>query len=196
MAVTLDPRAFAAGYIARLRDVLALISLDEVASFIRIVVEARDRGAMIFFLGNGGSAATASHFANDVAVGGRNPGKPFRAMSLTDNVAVLTAVANDRGYDRIFIEQLEILMQPGDVVVAISASGNSPNVLRAVEYANASGITVGLTGFDGGKLRQIAQYGAHVPTEKGAYGLVEDAHMALDHLLGAYLIEYCRAESV
>ena len=115
--------------------------------------------------------------------------RPFRAISLTDNVPVLTAIANDYGYDEIFLKQLEVLMSPGDVVVAISVSGNSPNVLRAVEYAQAHGATtVALTGFDGGKLRPLAQLGVHVPTTRGEYGPAEDVHMILDHLVSACLM--------
>ncbi len=179
---------WAAGYLRYLSEVLAGIDGAEIAGFIRTLTNARDRGSRVFFIGNGGSAATASHFANDLAIGTRPARKPFRVTSLTDNVAVLTAIANDFGYDRIFVEQLKSEMQPGDVVVAISASGNSPNLLVAVEWANANGgVTVGLTGFDGGRLAALAQQKVHVPSNKGEYGPVEDAHMVLDHLVGNYL---------
>ena len=191
-----EPRAFATAYLQYLSQVLSRIDVGEIAAFVTEVLDARSRGARIFFLGNGGSAATASHFANDVAIGSRAWQKPFRAMSLTDNVAVMTAIGNDYGYDQIFVLQLKTLLMPGDVVVAISASGNSPNVLRAVEYANQIGaITIGLTGFDGGQLRRIASKSVHVPTNIGEYGPVEDAHMVLDHLVGAYVMQFCLAQA-
>jgi D-sedoheptulose 7-phosphate isomerase len=107
----------------------------------------------------------------------------------------VTAIANDDGYEQLFVQQLAVLMRPGDLVVAISASGNSPNVLRAVEYANANGAaTIGLTGFDGGKLKGLARHAVHVPTAKGEYGPVEDAHMVLDHLVASSLVRRVRAE--
>ncbi len=186
---------FARGYLDYLSQVLAQLDATAIASFVETLLQARAREAQIFFIGNGGSAATASHFANDIAIGSRSATKPFRALSLTDNVAILTAIGNDYGYDEIFIRQLKILMHPGDVVVAISASGNSPNVIKAIEYANAQGaITVGLTGFDGGKLKELAQINVHAPTNKGEYGPVEDVHMILDHLAGAFLMQVCQAE--
>jgi len=186
---------FARAYLDHLTRVVRRIDSDEIARFVAIIEEARERGACIFFIGNGGSAATASHFANDIAIGTRTgDGKPFRALSLTDNAAVMTAIANDDGYDDIFVQQLRALMQPGDVVVAISASGRSPNVVNAIEYANANdAVTVALTGFAGGPLREIARHGVHVPTGEGEYGPVEDVHMILDHLVGSYLARRVRA---
>jgi D-sedoheptulose 7-phosphate isomerase len=191
-----SPAAFARGYLAYLTKVLSALDEAAIAAFIDLLVDARERSATIFFIGNGGSAATASHFANDIAIGSRSQNKPFKALSLTDNMALLTAVANDFGYDEVFTAQLKLYLKPGDVVVAISASGNSPNVVKAIEYANAHGATtVGLTGFDGGQLKRLAKLGVHVPTAKGEYGPTEDAHMVLDHLVGAFLIELCRAEA-
>jgi D-sedoheptulose 7-phosphate isomerase len=190
-----QPAAFARGYLTYLWEIVSKLDENEIARFVDALLEARERDARIFFIGNGGSAATASHFANDIAIGCREWEKPFRAMSLTDNVPIITAVANDYGYEEIFVLQLKSLMKPGDVVVAISASGNSPNVVNALEYANERGaVTVALTGFDGGKLRQVAQRAVHVPTNKGEYGPVEDVHMILDHLVGGYLMHRCRAD--
>jgi D-sedoheptulose 7-phosphate isomerase len=183
---------FADGYLRYLTDVLARIDRESVARFAEALLAARDRSARIFFLGNGGSAATATHWVSDLT---RWRGRPFRALSLTENVAVLTAVANDFGYQHVFRQQLETLMGPGDMVVAISASGQSPNVIEAIEYANANGaITVGLTGFDGGRLRELAQIHVHAPTNHGEYGPAEDVHMVLDHLVTAYLWQVCAAE--
>lgn len=180
---------YARRYFAYLSVVAAGIDLRAIARFADILDDARARGANIFFMGNGGSAATASHFANDLGKGASVDGcKPFRAVSLADNVALITALANDEGYDRIFTAQLEKLLGEGDVVVAISASGNSPNIVKAVEYANSVGaVTVGLTGFSGGRLKEVAQHCIHVETPKGEYGPVEDVHMILDHLVTTYL---------
>jgi D-sedoheptulose 7-phosphate isomerase len=188
--------AFAREYLERLHGTLDAIDPEAVSSFIEALLSARDRGARIFFLGNGGSAATASHFANDIGFSCRSWLRPFRVTSLTDNSAVITAIANDFGYEEVFALQLKTALMPHDVVVAISVSGNSPNVVRAVEYANAVGaVTVGVTGFDGGRLRKIAHLSVHVPTRTGDYGPAEDAHMVIDHLVGAALIEVCRAET-
>ena len=152
-------------------------------------MNARKRKATIFFIGNGGSAATASHFANDISIGTNDYDKPFKAISLTDNVPILTALGNDFGFDEIFVRQLRVLGQPGDVVVGISASGNSANLLKAFEYAKKINIkTVAITGFDGGKLKTMADEGIHVPTGTKEYGPAEDAHMILNHLVGAYLM--------
>lgn len=191
-----SPVAFAKGYVAHLSKTLEALDAQAIASFIELLLKARESENTVFFLGNGGSAATSSHFANDIAVGTRSTRKPFRVVSLTDNVAVMTAIANDYSYDDIFLIQLKYQMRKGDIVVGISASGNSPNVLKAIEYANAEGAhTVGLTGFDGGRLRQLVQTSIHVQTGKGEYGPVEDAHMVLDHLIGGFLMQVCRAES-
>lgn len=193
---TPDPVAFAGAYVKYVAAVLDGIDTAEIGRFIATLLDARERGATIFFIGNGGSAATASHFANDLAIGTRSSGRPFRVMSLADNVPVLTAVANDFGYAEIFLRQLQVMLLPGDVVVAISASGNSPNLLNAIEYANGVGaITIGLTGFDGGRLREIAHLAVHVPTPAGEYGPVEDAHMVLDHLVGNFLRLACAREA-
>lgn len=190
------PVDYARAYSEHLQSLLQALDIDAVSQFIATLIDARNRGARIFFCGNGGSAATASHFANDIAIGTRTPHKPFKAVSLTDNNAVMTAIANDFGYDELFTKQLEILMEPGDVVVAISASGNSPNVVKAIELAKSRGNkTVVLTGFDGGKMRQIADLAIHIQTAKGEYGPVEDMHMFLDHLVGTYLMRIVHAEA-
>lgn len=186
---TRDPVIFAGAYIDYLTQVMKGIDVNEIGRFVETLLDAREGGATVFFIGNGGSAATASHFANDLAIGTQAYEKPFRAVSLTDNQAIITAIANDFGYQDIFVRQLRILGRGGDVVVGISASGNSPNLLRAFEYARSVGIKcVAITGFDGGRMRQMADLGIHVPTAPREYGPAEDAHMMLDHLVGAYLI--------
>lgn len=186
---TKDPAAFAGAYLEYLASVLKTIDVREIGQFVQTILDARERGATIYFIGNGGSAATASHFANDIAIGTNSYDMPFRAVSLTDNLAVITAVGNDFGFEDIFVRQLQVLGRKGDVVVGISASGNSPNLIKAFEYAKSVGIkTVAITAFDGGKMKPMADEGVHVPTAPKEYGPAEDAHMVLDHLVGAYLM--------
>lgn len=193
---TKDPSAFAEAYLDYLSVVLKAIDKHAISRFIQTLLDARERGATIYFIGNGGSATTASHFANDLAVGTDSYFKPFRAVSLTDNQAVVTAIANDFGYQDVFARQLRILGRAGDVLVGISASGNSPNVLAAIEYASSAGIkSVSITAFDGGRMKDMADENIHVPTQHKEYGPSEDAHMILDHLVGAYLFRFVRNAS-
>jgi D-sedoheptulose 7-phosphate isomerase len=189
-------RDYAHEYLQYLSKVLKLVDRDEITNFIDIMLDARARNAAIIFIGNGGSAATASHFANDLAIGTRCEGQPFRAISLTDNNAVMTAIANDDGYEQVFLQQLKTVMLAGDIVVAISASGNSPNLLNAIQYANDTGATtIGLTAFDGGALKNLAKHNVHIPTETGEYGPAEDAHMILDHLVSSYLMRLVKVQT-
>ena len=191
---TKDPVAFAGAYLEYLSNVLKGIDTETIARFIQTLLNARERGATIYFIGNGGSAATASHFANDLAIGTNSYSKPFRVISLTDNQAIITALGNDFGYEEIFVRQLRVLATPGDVVVGISASGNSTNLIRAFDYARAAKIkTVAITAFDGGQMKQMADECIHVPTAQKEYGPAEDAHMILDHLIGAYLMRFIHA---
>ncbi len=178
-------------YIDRVTAVLRSLDFEAVGRIIDLFAMARDRGSTIFFMGNGGSAATASHFVNDLGFGASPEGKrPFRAICLTSNAAFITCLANDIGYENVFSWQLRNLMRPGDIVVGISASGNSPNVVNALTYAlKNGGIPVALTGFDGGLIKEIAQHYVHFETAKGEYGPVEDAHMVLDHLISTYLAQ-------
>ncbi len=164
---TKDIEKFSKSYFNYLVQIFEKVDLLEIKSFVKILLEARDSGATIFFIGNGGSASTASHFANDLAFGTNDYEKPFRVMSITDNVSIVTALGNDYGYDEIFVRQLKIYGKKGDVLVGISASGNSQNLINAFEYASYNEIkTVALTAFDGGKLRKIADKGVHIPTNK------------------------------
>ncbi|MEW6350556.1 MAG: SIS domain-containing protein [Thermodesulfobacteriota bacterium] len=180
---------FARGYAQRLVQLLEAMDWDSVSRVIEVFLEARSRRSTIFFVGNGGSAATASHFANDMCVCASPQDRtPFRALSLTCNNSHLTCLANDFGYDTVFSLQLRNLMEPGDVVVGISASGNSPNVVNALEFADRNGgVSVALVGFDGGRMKEIARHCIHVRTDKGEYGPAEDMHMVLDHLISNYL---------
>ena len=192
---TNDAAEFARRYLEYLNKVLAQIDPEAIARLVQTLLDARMRGATVYFIGNGGSASTASHFANDLAIGTNSYEKPFRVISLADNQAIITALGNDFGYEDIFVRQLRVLGRPGDVLVAISASGNSPNIIRAMEHAARVGIkTVAITAFDGGRMKHMADETIHVPTEPKEYGPAEDAHMILDHLIGAYLIRVVRNE--
>ena len=185
---------YSKSYIDYLTSVLNSIALSDIEKFVEVLLEARERGSSIFFIGNGGSAATASHFANDIAIGTKTSEKPFRAISLCDNQAVITAIANDDGYEEIFSQQLQVLLKKQDVVIGISASGNSPNLLQAIDTSIKLGaITVGISAFDGGKMKEMVDISVHVPTEKGEYGPAEDAHMVLDHLISSYLMRLVRS---
>ena len=180
---------FARSYLTRVTALLEKLDTQAIARVIEVFLEARKRDAHIFFLGNGGSAATALHFANDLGVCASPEGRrPFRAVSLTANTSLITCLANDIGYENVFRWQLKNLMRPGDVVVGISASGNSPNVVRGLEYATENGgVPVAIVGFDGGEMKKIAKHVIHVVTDHGEYGPSEDVHMALDHLMSTYL---------
>ena len=168
---TKDIEQFSKSYFSYLKEVFDKVNLLEIRQFAEILLAARESGATIFFMGNGGSAATASHFANDLSFGTNEYRKPFKVMSITDNVPVLTALGNDYGYDEIFIRQLKIYAKKGDVLVGISASGNSQNLIRAFEYASVAEIkTVALTAFDGGKMKEIADQCVHIPTGQKEYG--------------------------
>lgn len=183
-------------YLTHLKDIFDSLNLNDIGIFSQKLLESREKGSTIFFIGNGGSASTASHFANDISIGTKSFKKPFRAMSLTDNQAIITAIGNDYGYQNIFVDQIKNYSNPGDFLVAISASGNSENLIKSIEYCNKNGIdTFSITSFDGGILKKIANNNLHVPTEKGEYGPAEDVHMIIAGLIGSYLIRYVREEN-
>jgi len=186
---TKNPEKFADSYLNYIQSVLKKINREEIARFIETLLIARSKKATVFFIGNGGSAATASHFANDISIGSNEYDEPFKAISLTDNVPIITAIGNDFGFEEIFVRQLRVLGQSGDVIVGISASGNSENLIKTFEYAKIIRMkTVAITAFDGGILKTISDEGIHVPTGINEFGPAEDAHMILDHLVGAYLM--------
>jgi len=184
---------FAKGYLTQLKAVLDRLPLEPVAETIRAIEAAHAAGKQIFVVGNGGSAATASHMMNDLCKGtlghkGDAPWARFKVLALTDNVSLMTAWANDTDYDHIFSEPLKNFAQPGDLLIAISASGNSPNVVAAAEVAKELGLkVVGLLGFGGGKLAKLADVSVIAPSSE--YGPVEDVHMILDHIITSYLYE-------
>ncbi|MDO9303899.1 MAG: SIS domain-containing protein [Sulfuricurvum sp.] len=177
-------------YINNLIELLQKIDYEIVDQIIKILEEAAHKQSSIYIIGNGGSAATASHMVNDLGAGLRRRGLiNLDITSLADNVPVITAIANDIGYENIFYMQLEGLLKPEDLIIAISCSGNSPNVVKAVEYAKNIGSTIiGITGFDGGDLKKLSDVNFHIEAPKGEYGLVEDMHMILDHMIYSYYI--------
>ena len=180
---------FTEKYKTKLLETLQGIPLEKVQEAIQVLASAREEGRSIFVCGNGGSASTASHFACDMVKGasyGRS--KRFRILALTDSLPTITAYANDVGYDQVFVEQLRNFASAGDVLLAISGSGNSPNVLRAVEYANSIGcLTIGLSGRDGGQLAPLARLSIHIPEPH--MGRIEDAHFFVCHMIGYYFME-------
>jgi D-sedoheptulose 7-phosphate isomerase len=160
------------------------IDLDAVESVTRALLDARGRGSSVFVVGNGGSAATASHMATDLMLGSGLVDPPLRVIALTDNHAVITATGNDLGFDHVFSRQLRHLAKPDDLLITVSASGNSPNVLACVEAARELGLTtIAFTGFDGGRLATMVDLLVHVPTRQGAYGPVEDVHLMVNHMI-------------
>lgn len=172
-------------HISEVRSVLAQMAASEVERVIEVILAAYRQRRHVYVIGNGGSASTASHFACDLSkatITGHQP--RLRVTSLTDNVALLTAWANDSSYEAVFAEQLANLLDPGDVVVAISASGESPNVVAAIGAARSRGaVTVGLVGFTGGPLKKMVDVAVHVPSH--SYGVVEDCHLVLEHAITA-----------
>ena len=169
-------------YFTTLKKTIDATNKQEINRVLQLLSEAYHQEKLIFTMGNGGSAATASHMANDFNKGisyGRD--KKFKVISLCDNISTLMAIANDVSYEAVFEEQLKNFLRPGDLVIGISGSGNSENVLRAIEYANThQAITIGLTGYTGGKLKQSAKNGIHV--EIMDMQITEDLHMILNHL--------------
>jgi D-sedoheptulose 7-phosphate isomerase len=168
---------------------LGRLQAGKVAMLADLVEATGQAGRTIYTLGNGGSAVVASHFVNDMGVNSWVPGKHgLRVSSLVDSVASITAVGNDARFEEVFRRQLECNLVPDDLVIALSVSGNSPNVLGAVEFANeAGGITVGMSGFDGGRLAQLARHTIVVPSSSDEYGPVEDALSIIFHAVSSYL---------
>ncbi|MGI0070924.1 MAG: D-sedoheptulose-7-phosphate isomerase [Thermoplasmata archaeon] len=180
--------AYARRYLEEAKAVLAEPYLLEAARrIVPLLVRARSEGRTVFLLGNGGSASAASHFVVDLSkIASRGPGPRIRCVGLNDNIPSMTAWANDTDYSRIFSEQLTTLAVKGDVAIAISGSGNSPNVLEAVRIARAAGVTtIGLTGMGGGKMKGMVDVPVVVPSNSMQH--TEDVHVVLLHLLAAYL---------
>lgn len=169
-------------YFDRLKLTLDMISREEIMVFAELLENARSTKNTVFVMGNGGSAATASHFVCDFNKGA-SFGKPerFRVICLNDSMPTLSAYSNDVAYSEVFVEQLKNFLKPGDLVVGISCSGNSENILKAIRFANQNdAVTAGWTGFKGGKLKNLARHAVHVPVDD--MQLSEDVHMILNHL--------------
>jgi D-sedoheptulose 7-phosphate isomerase len=181
--------SYAEKYKAALLEAIDRIDTERVGQAIEWFRETRDASQSIFVCGNGGSASTATHFTCDMVKGASyNRDSRFRIMALGDSAATLTAYSNDVGYDTVFVEQLKNFARPGDLVMCISGSGNSPNVLRATEYANSIGCkTIALTGRDGGQLGPLAQLNIQVPVPH--MGRIEDAHMIVCHMIAYHFME-------
>lgn len=183
LGVKLDPR----GFLERVAQELARINPAEVKALADAIYGCYQHGRFVFLCGNGGSGSNCSHLCEDLgkctllrADYDNDRKKRLRILSLTDNTPYILAWANDEGFERVFVEQLKNLASPGDLLIAVSGSGNSPNVLRAVEWANRNGVkTFGCTGYDGGKLRKLAHQGLHVPLED--MGVVESIHLTAFH---------------
>jgi D-sedoheptulose 7-phosphate isomerase len=170
-----------AEYFGRLAGVLARVPHDRLGRAVELLLEARAAGRRVYVIGNGGSAATASHLVCDLVKTAHVRGlRPLRAFALADCAPLLTAWANDLAYERTFAEQILALVEPDDVVIAISASGNSPNIIAGLKAAAMRGAhTIGFLGFDGGAARRHVEVAVHIPSHD--YGLVEDTHMAIGH---------------
>jgi D-sedoheptulose 7-phosphate isomerase len=170
-------------YILELQNTLKQLPTARIQEAIDLLVEARMKRRQVFIMGNGGSASTASHFVCDLAKNTRNPELPnFRVIGLTDNMAIFSALANDEGYENVFAQQLASFVEADDIVIGISASGNSANVLNAIELGNKVGArTIGMTGFDGGQLRKMVDIDIHIPSDCIEH--VEDIHLMLEHLI-------------
>jgi len=181
-------------YLDRLISTLEGLPMDSVESLSELLYRAYSDGKQVFILGNGGSASTASHMAADLGKNTIGPNmRRFRIMSLNDNIPLLTALSNDLGYENMFAEQLQNLIQSGDVLIVISGSGKSPNVLRAMEYARSrSGEVAALLGFDGGPAAELADL--TVLVDSSDYGVVEDAHLIINHILVEYFRERLATE--
>ena len=184
-----NPAEYVKEYGVRLKELINALDTEAVAKAVDVIEKAGKSGNTIFLIANGGSAATASHFVNDLGPNSLTEGKPgYCVLSLTDNVESVTAIANDAGFENIFSYQLKANMRPGDVVIAMSVSGNSENIIRGIEYARENGgYAIGWTGFEGGRLKNVADLCVYLPTTKDEYGPVEDMFSILAHMISGYL---------
>jgi D-sedoheptulose 7-phosphate isomerase len=182
-------------YLTELTDMVRQMPQDRVWDVLNVLMDAWRRGSRVFLMGNGGSAATASHMANDLNKYTIVPGQPrFKVLSLSDNVPLMTAWGNDTSYENIFVEQMLNFWEPGDVAIGISGSGNSPNVLKAMRVArDLGGTAIGFTGRDGGRLKDVVDLCIHVPSDRIVQQ--EDGHMILDHLMATTLRQLIEAEA-
>ncbi len=191
-SASLDPKEFIEGYFQEINRCLALLDKNKIELVIDVLVSAYKKDRKVFILGNGGAASTASHMACDLGKGTLqrvydNTERRFRVISLTDNVAIMTAFANDLSFDDIFVQQLRNLVETDDVVIALSGSGNSQNVVKAVQYAKSCGaITIGILGFKtGGKLGKMVDYS--IIADSMHYGPIEDIQSVINHMIASWI---------
>jgi D-sedoheptulose 7-phosphate isomerase len=179
----MDDTSRISAYFDRLKRTLDHVSVKDISGLCAVLMDAYEKDKTVFIMGNGGSGTTASHLACDYNKGVCAKGrKKFRVVSLTDNMPVILAIANDLSYDKIFVEQLKNHLRPGDVVIGISGSGNSPNVIEAIAYANDAGCTtIGLCGYDGGRLRKLCSHAVHVNVND--MQIAEDIHLVIGHVI-------------
>ena len=202
-------KEFSTQYVSYFTERIRGLSVMDIEPVVQELLKARMHGSNIFLIGNGGSASIASHFAQDLSSIGTTkadlpaalfdgikaqlalapvPFRPFRALSLTDNFSTISALGNDHGYEHIFTGQLKRYYHPGDMLIAISSSGNSLNIVNAVKFVKKhGGTTVGIVGFSGGAIKRLCDHCIFVNADKGAYGPVESLHLALMHLIRDYL---------
>ncbi len=178
-------------YLKNLKELINNIKAEEIQKIIDVLEQAHSHKRKIFIIGNGGSAATANHFACDFGKNAiRDDENRFKLISLSDSSSAITAYGNDNGYENVFSEQLKNLMEKEDILFAISASGNSPNIIKAVEYAKKKeGIVIGLSGFNGGKLNELADVNINVASEN--YEPIEDIHLIITHIIVSWFKKNC-----
>ena len=176
-------------YIDRLKNLLSKLDVDVIEMIIDTIENTSSKGK-IYIIGNGGSAATGTHMVNDLSIGLKlRDIKNLNIECLSDNSAVCTAIANDIGYENIFYAQLKDKITQNDMLIAISCSGNSKNIIKALDYVKEQkAVIIGMTGFSGGQLKKLCDISYHIDSEKGEYGVVEDLHMILDHIIYTYYI--------
>ena len=175
-------------YSSNVCNALSVVNRDDLGTVINIIRDTSKYDQNVWLIGNGGSASTASHFATDLSRCINSNGQPIKGISLCDNLALITAIGNDFNFEVIFVKQLINLARKNDLLIAFSASGNSANIIKAIEYAKSNQIrTVAITAFDGGPVKKIADYSIHVPTAIGDYGVAEDSHLIISHFISSQL---------
>jgi D-sedoheptulose 7-phosphate isomerase len=180
-------------YLGRVTSSVEKVSVGVIDESINVINNVSENGNSIWIAGNGGSAATASHFATDLSRCFNKNSKPIKSISLSDNSGLITAIANDFSFSEIFSKQITHLASPGDLFITLSASGNSSNIINGLKLAKANGlISMSLTGFDGGLAHKISDYSIHTPTSMGDYGVAEDSHSIICHYISSIFRSYTR----
>jgi D-sedoheptulose 7-phosphate isomerase len=192
MGISVDVGEVVSSYARRLNQAANGIASEEVENLLEAILKTRRSGAKVLIAGNGGSAATSQHIAVDWMLGTEIENPPLRVVSLSENIASITATGNDQDFDLVFARQVRYFGGQGDLLLLVSASGNSTNLLLAAKTAKSMGLKVGsITGFDGGCLKQLSDFSLHVPTGLSDYGVAEDIHLAIGHIMKELLIKEC-----